>query len=94
MRWAHLLPLAASLPWVLLTAIIADQFRDFAADQTVTLGAKVWAVTAPVIAFCALISVSGAFARRLKGSGWALTGVCVLALLGFASHLVWFTGGV
>lgn len=86
--------MAASLPWLLLSYIIAYQFRSFASYDSVTLADKVWAVAAPLIALCALIFASVLFARRLRGSGWLLAGVCIVSFLGFASHLVWFTGGV
>jgi len=95
MRWRNLLPLMASLPWLLLTAITISALisNSRCSSGCMSIFDQVQAVAVPTLVLSGLIVVSVLFARRVRRSGWLLITVCMSSMVLWPYQLVWLTGG-
>lgn len=71
MRWGNLLPLTASLPWLLLLVIGVSSVGDNqrCSSNCMPVGFEIWALATPLIIISALIAASMYFGRRRRWSG-------------------------
>ena len=95
MRWGNLLPLMASLTWLLLTTITISALISNSRCSSRCMGIvdQVQAVAVPTLVLSALIAVSVLFPRRVRRSGWLLITTCVSSMALWPYQLVWLTGG-